>query len=317
MKKQLAVVILVFLSACTVHQKEDVVSNTVDASKREGTLGTRSVVQPQNVADGPAVAQALTNRYNDTTKYCAGQNPAYYCNGVMLRITTYSPNYRSWEPSPQSQALRSVSYSFLRRDGKFKSLAFEGSNGLILFSLETTPSHKFKVKPMCIYPNDGWTNNSTGTRCGVGQTQVPTERRCPWVGVAWAAEWVAKYVGVGYEGPTICAYNVDTSMEGSAMAAIWLGESQKVKEMASSDSDKRFTQQNELIIAAVSGAQPPAREWPIQAFFYTNNTGLVAAKLDRADYENHGGERLPLIKVTLPLTRAQDAKFEYIEDDNT
>ncbi|WDY59152.1 hypothetical protein [Pseudomonas sp. PSKL.D1] len=55
---------------------------------------------------------------------------------------------------------------------------------------------------------------------------------------------------------------------------------------------------------------------PLQAFFYLNATGLADAKKDKANFLAKTSINLPLIKVTMPASQAEDAKFEYIPGDN-
>jgi hypothetical protein len=76
-----------------------------------------------------------------------------------------------------------------------------------------------------------------------------------------------------------------------------------------------FEKQNELRIETWDPSTPAA-ELPIQAFFYLPTTGgLDDARYDQQRYFEKTAVRVPIVKMTLPETRRQDATFSYNEWD--
>lgn len=51
-------------------------------------------------------------------------------------------------------------------------------------------------------------------------------------------------------------------------------------------------------------------------FLYLNAMGLADAKKDKARFLAKTNISLPLIKITLPTTQAEEVKFEYVAGDN-
>ncbi len=53
---------------------------------------------------------------------------------------------------------------------------------------------------------------------------------------------------------------------------------------------------------------------PIKAFFYTSN-GLAAARFNQEDFYKYSSKAIPIIKLTMPRTTADSARFEFIKAD--
>lgn len=122
---------------------------------------------PLTVVDGPATAEALTKRYSDIAQDCgSASRPAFLCNGVILRTTTYSPRYDAWNPSPTAVRLGAVSFSYLRQDSKFARMPWGGENGMVLYPIFASPPDKIDIAVLCSYPIDGWTDGRVGNRRG-------------------------------------------------------------------------------------------------------------------------------------------------------
>lgn len=154
MKKLALVLIIWLLSACT---------------SQEPTVPP--VIPSITVVDGPATAEALTRRYNDTRANCGSDSmPAFLCSGVIIRATTYDPGYDTWDPSPKALAKGSVSFSYLRKDNNLQSFAWRPSNpnGFISYPIIGNPPDKLDLPILCHFPMDGWTGNRTEWYgCGV------------------------------------------------------------------------------------------------------------------------------------------------------
>ncbi|MFK0314312.1 hypothetical protein ACIQUF_24175 [Pseudomonas sp. NPDC090233] len=100
--------------------------------------------------DGEATAAALTEQYMDTTPRCNNSDtqPAFLCSGVIIRVTTYSDDYESWDPSPMAKKKRAVSFSYLRKDQNFGLFAYSrpNANGFIFYpNFKVTPERRIPV----------------------------------------------------------------------------------------------------------------------------------------------------------------------------
>lgn len=292
-KHRFILFIAVFLSAC--------------ATREPPSTPTASA---PSITDGATTAAELTARYQDNRENCrSASTPAFLCSGVILRVTAYSPDYDSWDPSPNAIRLKGVSFSYLRKDSKFQRMPWGGQNGFILYPIFGAPVDKMDPDVLCSYPIDGWSDHRT-ERCGP-DSQYPTSRPCELQNITTAAQWLTLYQQQAAANSKLCAFNVRDDrnhLAGPAFYASLIAKSQ------GAPTDKRFTEHNELVIAPWQPGQ--ARVLPIQAFFYTTAAGLVDAKKDRADFLSQTQITLPLIKITLPANQSQDARFEYVPGDN-
>lgn len=289
------------LVACTTQQP---------TQEREPTAPPASTQTPTiTVVDGPATAAALTRRYNDTPANCGSDSkPAFLCTGVILRITTFSTAYDTWDPSPVAIKKGSVSFSYLRKDNNFKSFAFNQTtaNGLIFYPIFDTPAGKLNVPILCHFPMDGWTDNRTErSACGV-YPGVPGSEPCHQQNITTGAQWVAKYPPVT-PGNKICGFDVRDELNHyagpnfyAAMQAKWLNPGY-------------FVEQNEMLLKVWATGQ--GRVLPIQAFFYAVAGGLNDARKNKQSFLAKTGIDLPIIKITLPAEPKGSATFQYIPGD--
>lgn len=268
--------------------------------------------QPITTVNGEQTAAALTARYNDTRADCgAPSKPAFLCTGVILRITTYSPNYDSWDPSPTSVRLGGQSFSFIRKDSKTSRLASNLNNGYILYPIFGAPPDKMDPDVLCIFPIDGWTNDRSGQRCGPYSDNNPTSKSCDLQNITTAQQWINLYTAQGQQNQKLCSFNVRDDRNQLAGPAFYAGVLAKSQ---GSPTDKRFTQHNELVLKTWAAGQGAVL--PIQAFFYLNATGLVDAKKDKANFLAKTRISLPLIKITMPNSQSEEVRFEYVAGDN-
>ena len=298
MRKYLLLMLSVFLASCTT---------TPEPPPPTAPPASRSVL---TIIDGPATAAALNTRYQDTRQNCgSASTPAFLCSGVIVRVTTYSPDYDSWDPSDTAIAKKGVSFSYLRKDSKFSRMPWGGENGFLLYPIFSAPPDKMDPDVLCNYPIDGHTDDRD-EKCGSFAIN-PTSRPCELQGITTAAQWLSLYQQQAGSNRHLCAFNVrdDTNhLAGPAFYASLVAKSQ------GAPTDQRFTQHNELVLGV--WAKGLARTLPIQAFFYTTAAGLASAKKDRANFLQQTQVTLPLIKITLPTSQAQEASFQYIESDN-
>ncbi|WP_200627571.1 Ig-like domain-containing protein [Pseudomonas sp. LAM2023] len=266
---------------------------------------------PLTVVDGPATAEALTKRYSDIAQDCgSASRPAFLCNGVILRTTTYSPRYDAWNPSPTAVRLGAVSFSYLRQDSKFARMPWGGENGMVLYPIFASPPDKIDIAVLCSYPIDGWTDGRVGNRCGQYGSN-PTSVSCELQGITSAAQWTSLYTQQGGDNTKICAFNVRDGQNYLAGPAFYQS---LLAKSSGNPTDKRFTEHNELVHGLWEQNIPA--QLPIQAFFYTTPAGLKDAWQDRLTFRHKANIDLPLIKITLPTSTAEQARFDYIAADN-
>jgi len=281
----------------------------------------QSVKQPS----GEETAAKLTARYNDISQSCGSQKnlPASSCSGVLLRGTRYSTQYDSWDPSPASQQRRGVSFSYLRKDAKFPRLAFGYNNGFIVNSdakhlVSPEWGSVYFLRVICAFPTDAWTDGRSEYGCGQHRDSGSKSRPCVRQVGNSASQWQAHYTNV--------ARNTDRDqcsfIDGRALSdgTLYLISPEAFyQSIVARNSgplvDKLFNTQNEVVVEVWKPGEP--KLMPIHAFFYLNATGLVGAKKDRDRYLSKTGRKIPLIKITLPATRTQDAVFAYLPADNT
>lgn len=299
MRRYLLVFAALLLSACQVNRAPE---STVLPSANQSVI----------TVNGEQTAAALTARYNDTRADCGGASvPAFLCSGVILRITRYSPDYDSWDPSPTSERLGGQSFSFVRKDSKASKLAWKLNNGFILYAIFGAPPGKMDPEVLCIFPVDGASDLRAEQRCGPYVDNNPTSKSCDLQGITTAQQWLTLYAAQSQQNQKLCSFNVRDDRNHLAGPAFYAGV---LARSLGAPTDKRFTQHNELVLKTWATGQGAVL--PIQAFFYLNAMGLADAKKDKARFLAKTNISLPLIKITLPTTQAEEVKFEYVAGDN-
>lgn len=261
------------------------------------------------VVDGPATAEALTKRYNDTRRNCGNDSmPAFLCSGIIIRATIYSDKYAAWNPSPAAIAKGSVSFSYLRKDNNFQKFAWAPNdpNGFIFYPIMGMPELKSKIAILCHFPMDGWTDARRDREaCGV-YPGVAGSEACHQQGITTGAQWVAKYPP-GTRGDRICGFDVRDELNHyagpnfyAAMQAKWMNSGY-------------FGEQNEMLLRV--WGQNQGEKLPIQAFFYASQAGLEPARKNKQRFLAEAKINLPIIKVTLPTVPSGSATFQFIPGD--
>lgn len=300
MKKIIALMLMVVLAGCQVREEQQ---------RTGGVSPTRSAT-----ANGAAGAAELARRYQDTRTNCGTASmPAFLCSGIVLRSTVPSADYSSWNPSPHSQQSGGVSFSFLRKDSKFRDLVFGQINGLIFYPVLANPPGKRKIEVLCSFPIDGWTQLRDKPGCGFHPYYPVQSLRCQTIGITTAEQWMAHWQAAPDPASAPahqCSFDVRDSM--NHLAADSFYQSIRTRNMLGASW---FPQQNELILAAWPQNIP--RELPIEAFFYLYTTGgLAGAQHDQRDYYNKsGGMVVPIVQMVLPASLNQEAIFAYYPAD--
>jgi len=221
---------------------------------------------------GYQVAARLNARYADTSPTCRDGRAAFYCNGVLIRMTDQSTAFHSWNPSPASVRGNGVSFSYLRVDSKVNSL-FK-VQGFVVREQSAPVGNPMSLR--CAFPFDAYTGGNTDS-CR-DRTAL-----CSELGVVTLAAWLSRYSGNPH---STCGFNVDPQ------------QFQLSVEVRTHRPDQYY---NELIMAVWPQNNPS--QLPIESFIYTS--GLAGAQYDQKDYFQVTGRYIPIIRVTLNAAPGQ------------
>jgi len=272
-------------------------------------------IQRLTTHTGPQTAADLTQYYENTVTGCGDDEnlPAFFCSGVIIRATDYSTAHHSWDPSPASQSSGGVSFSYLRADSKYSSLAYNYVNGFIFYPREYTPEDKDSdIDVMCSFPIDAATNDRVDKGCGASPSYPTQSVECQTQGIFTATEWYNHYT----EGKNSHSYQCGFVTADKSQYDTADGFYQSILSMAKIASES-FTTQNELRLA--TWAQGMQDTLPIEAFFYLSgsSSGLTTAQYDQEDFYNNttGNMWVPIIKVELPTSKSGNVVFTYSDND--
>jgi len=258
---------------------------------------------------GAQVAADLTARYNDTRINCgSASKPAFLCAGIVLRSTvpSFTNQYSTWNPSPHSQTSGGVSFSYLRKDMKFKNLVFGQTSGFIFYPVLSRPAGSRQIEILCAFPLDGATQLRDKPGCGAHPYSPDRSRRCQTIGITTAEQWVANQNSGTWNR---CSFDVRDAMNNLAADSFY----QTIRAHNLKNYFAGAYDYSELILA--TWPQNIPKELPIEAFYYLPG-GLAGAQHDQKDFYNKtGGKVVPIIKLTLPATAAADAAFTYSAAD--
>ncbi|WP_157646633.1 hypothetical protein [Burkholderia ubonensis] len=261
---------------------------------------------------GPEAVHQLTEWYRKTYRDCGnGGRPAFLCSGVMLRATETNSAFLPWDPSPGAQERGGTSFSWIRTDNNFKNLVFEYNNGYIIYPIFYVPTgKKSDIQILCAFPMDADTaNRPTQQGCGPNTQWPAVSRACAEQGIATANQWIAHFNQPGNKYHVQCSWNTKEGVQDSAdhfyqnilarnlMAAEW------------------WDIQNEVMIETWKPGI--GATLPIHSFFYRSGypNSLTNAKNDQLRYFNAYKERIPIIQLILPNSKAEQARFVYSNAD--
>ena len=231
---------------------------------------------------GYQVADKLNARYADTAPACRGNTPAYECNGVLIRVTSASPDYHAWNPSPGSVQRNGVSFSYIREDVGTKGFLHAKSQGLILKEMAAPAGFPLTVR--CAYPFDAATDHRSDSCNEYGE--LPISKPCVEQGVIDITTWRDYYAELNGAYGRHCSFGANQSE---------FAMSVDVRSHLPDPNMRRL--HNEVIIAA--WPQNIATQLPIQAFFHTSETALTSARFFQRDYFQETGQFLPIVRVNL------------------
>ncbi len=290
MSKFRTVLLSLVLTACTSH--------TVTTITEVPTLGL-----------GETVERHLRERYDDTRINCGhASEPAFLCNGILLRGTDFSTTYHSWDNSLNSHRSGGVSFSYLRRDSKYNRLAYSYQNGYIFLPLFYA-GNKIDPEVLCAFPIDAATNTRADKGCGA-YPGVAGSQACQSQGITSSSAWYNHYKSGNSSHVHQCGFDVRDALNAGATTAF----DAMIKSMALISAES-FTTQNELRLAVWPDGS--GRVLPLEAFFYINSsaTGRTDARNDQVDFKNVTGLTVPVISIWLPKTPSEHATFHYLAAD--
>jgi len=260
---------------------------------------------------GPSAAQWFNDLYANTRQHCGGASrPAYLCSGVLLRSTAPTTAYQFYSVSPMSLASGGVSVSYLRKDAKFASFYAGRTSGFVF------DNHGFDVRytsrPLqarCFFPIDGASLRRKDGGCGDYELSAAVETFCDRMGVTTAERWLDLYLSDSrYPQGTQCGFDMS---EGNPMRARHFYEGLRAEGMLAGVSTfvPNDSQENELVVRPWDTAVPSSI--PVAASFYTDESGLPGARLNQIQWYQATGQVLPAVRLDMPATAQDDARFAY------
>ena len=256
---------------------------------------------------GEDTARQLESYYNATFEYCkAPDRPAYLCSGLMIRGTSTSDKYFSWEPSPGTVVRGGVPFSYLRRDTKFRSAW--GIKGFILtptdyktWGMSTLP------EVLCSFPLDANTAMRNDKGCGDNIDTPEEEKSCESLNITTAEQWVDNFKSVNEVETKQCGFS--QVREETFQAASNFYASVKAKSLI---IDRFFYRHNEVLLETWKNS----KHLPILAFYFVDGPdvykGWEAAKADQRNWVmNTGHAFTPIIRISFPNTPQEDVRFTY------
>ena len=242
------------------------------------------------LSPGELVAARLNERYRALPAACAGNTPAYYCSGVITRGTN-NDAFDPWNPSPGSQRLGSVSFSFSRMDSHTPGLF--GRSGFIFTDQETAIAQGKAQTLRCIYPyNASTATNAINNGCGLRTFSVVDQSSCAAINVTTAAQWVSHARSVrdsGYQ----CS--LSTQVPSQFLAAL---------QARATSLPNMNSGWNEILIQ--TWPQNIGEKLPIEAFYYI--AGKAGAGADAKVYQTKYKARTHLWVPVIRLDESQYGK---------
>lgn len=227
---------------------------------------------------GYATAKALNARYADTRKVCPDGRAAYFCSGVVIRVTGWGTGFKSWNPSPGSVAANGVSFSYIRADTFVERLFWHGNDAGVIHREFAAPiAHPLEMR--CIYTRD--VGSTPPDRC-----YQMTSVLCGEMNIHTAQALVSYLLTTG----RLCAFDP---------SPIPFYVSFEARPLLPQEYKHAW---NEAIIAI--WPQDIPEQIGIEAFFYMNDDASGTQYVQR-DYLSTTGRFMPIVKVDLNATDGQ------------
>lgn len=261
-------------------------------------------------SSGDDVERHLTSRYSDIQENCGtASKPAFLCTGLVIRATTYSPEFHSWDNSQANHTSGGVSFSFLRADSTYSKLAYGRVNGYVLLPYDHADG-KFHPEILCSFPIDAATSHRDDKGCGASQN-VPGSGACQPQGIYTPQQWYTHYRSTaGNQRVHQCGFDVRNALNEQATIAF----NASIAAMALLGAES-FATQNEVRIAVWPDGS--GSTLPLEAFFYIDgySSGKINAQNDQRDLFTTSQIAIPVISLRLPSSTSQPATFRYFAAD--
>lgn len=270
------------------------------------------------------IAQELTENYDKVVDNCGSESsPAFACSGNIIRFTNYSIQYHVWNPSPAAAGRKGVSFMYVRQDLPLDKSFKDKTSGLIYYPTKMMPLSKELSSVRCAFPVDGYSDrrytNGQNDACGTNINYPNDSQPCQEQGITTGQHWYAHFSSI----PDIdknrlnhqCGFNLATNELNQASIFKAAIDGQKLLQDARGSASY-----NELVLSIPSynafyQIDNPAA-LPIEAFFYTNETGLTEARGYQQDYHNTVGVDAPIVKLGLDITTGL-ITYSYDKADQT
>lgn len=268
------------------------------------------------------VADDLTKNYTSVVENCgSATRPAFLCSGITLRATNPSRDFHVWDPKPLSIQNGGMSFSYIRKDVRLKRLVHDRTSGYIVYPSSLRPTGTVRANTLCSFPVDGWTDDRKGIgACDAHKDYLTSSGLCQGQGIYTAEAWLKHYESVSEDNSSRlkhqCGFDVSIGQQKTASV---FNESLKAQNLVYKGGVS--PKQNEIKLASWatdnSGNSLNPESLPIQAFFYTETSGLADAQYYQQDYYNVTKKLVPVVKINFPSNDTQDVTFSYFEQDQT
>ncbi|SFH27669.1 hypothetical protein [Pseudomonas sp. NFACC45] len=250
---------------------------------------------------GPEVAQLLNGRYKYTVTQCPGNNPAYFCSGVLVRASQGTEQF--WKHASVSAQSGAESFTYLRSDLGIRVMTQK--NGGIFTDSFTAIAHGKSLEVLCAYPfeltlSGDRPDHGCGLSAVTNATQAPGS--CAALGISDALGWLAHFQQQNQQPERQCSLSGDEPAQFKASL------------VAHQLIDTAWSARPNLLLVKNWDAQVP-KQMPLHGLFYdTTQTGsLLGAQKDQRDYFIATGDWLPILRMD--LNRADDGVFGFNQQD--
>lgn len=254
-------------------------------------------------ATGAETAMLLNARYQSAAAGCAGNNPAYFCSGVLVQGIAPGRVDGFWAHSSEAIARGSQRFTYLRADVGTRVLPQK--NGVVFSDQFSAIAQGKALDVLCAFPFASGSAVSPGYGCALSGSPaqgVEDPSTCTALGITDASGWLAHFKQNGQQPERQCSLSSRIASQFKASIDAHKG------------LDAQWTvQPNEVLIRNWDASLPG--KIPLQGLFYDFNQAdsLLAAQKNQRDYFNATGEWLPIFKMD--LQDAEDAVFGFDLDD--
>jgi len=251
-------------------------------------LGLALFGSVSQAATGPETAHLLNQCYQSTLSQCPGDNPAYFCSGVLLRGSQGTGEF--WKHNADATQLGAEGMNYLRTDLGTRTLA--QAYGAVFSDPFTAIGLGKSLDVLCAYPFE-FPIPATRPKMGCGWASAAVQRApdissCTALGVTDAQGWLEHFARQSNEAVAQCSLSSQNPAQFKAsllahqgLDATWSARPMRVQ----------VHNWDELAPAKLA----------LQALFYdvTQTGSLLGAQKDQRDYFKATGEWLPILRMDL------------------